>query len=94
MMKKICAILLAATLFAVPAGAQEMDAEQMLGLVSSLQIITGYPDGSYGLENQVTRAEFTKIAIAASQYRNAVATNLTVSPFKDVPYSHQAGGDK
>ena len=90
MMKKICAILLAATLFAVPAGAQEMDAEQMLGLVSSLQIITGYPDGSYGLENQVTRAEFTKIAIAASQYRNAVATNLTVSPFKDVPYSHWA----
>ena len=52
--------------------------------------MNGYPDGSFGLENNVTRAEFTKIAVAASSYRNSVATSMTVSPFPDVPYSHWA----
>lgn len=89
-MKKIWIVLLIAALFAVPVSAQEAGADQKVGLISSLHIMNGYPDGSFGLENGVTRAEFTKIAVAASQYRNAVATNLTVSPFRDVPYSHWA----
>lgn len=90
MMKKGCIILIIAALFAVPVSAREAGTDEMVSLISSLNIMNGYPDGSFGLENGVTRAEFTKIAVAASQYRNAVATNLTVSPFKDVPYSHWA----
>lgn len=92
MMKKTMALLLAAVLVwcAVPACAQDVSVDEMVGLISDLNIMNGYPDGSFGLENTVTRAEFTKIAIAASQYRNAVASNLTVSPFRDVPYSHWA----
>lgn len=58
--------------------------------VSQLGIMTGYADGSFGLDNYVTRAEFTKIAVKSSSYRNSVATNLRISPFYDVSYSHWA----
>ena len=92
MSKKIAA-LLAAALVAITgcgAAAQGFDQESALALLSNMQIMNGYPDGSYHLEYNVTRAEFTKIAIAASTYRNSVATNMTVSPFPDVPYTHWA----
>jgi len=50
----------------------------------------GDPDGNLRLEDTVSRAEFTKIAVASSKYKNNVATNLTISPFKDVLYTHWA----
>ena len=92
MFKKWIATLLAACLCLAggAAFAQEYNEENAVGLIKSLGIMNGYPDGSFGLENNVTRAEFTKIAVAASSYRNSVATSMTVSPFPDVPYSHWA----
>lgn len=92
MKKRILSLLLLVLLLlpGAAAQAQNFDEESALGLLSSLKIVNGYPDGGYHLENYVTRAEFVKIAIAASDMRNSVATNLTVSPFPDVPYSHWA----
>lgn len=77
-------------LFIVPAAYSVSDTEREIDLVSSLGIINGYPDGTFGLENFVSRAEFTKIAVSSSEYRNSVAANLTVSPFHDVKYTHWA----
>jgi len=59
-------------------------------LLSKLSIMQGYPDGELHLDKPVTRAEFTKIAVAASPYKNQVATGHNVSPFADVHYSHWA----
>lgn len=68
----------------------EGDIDSYIDFVSQFNIIKGDPDGNFRLDDLVTRAEFTKIAVAASSFRNSVATNLSVSPFKDVPYSHWA----
>ncbi len=92
-MKKRIISLLAAILLLVPVlpiQAKEFDNENALNLLTSMKVMNGYPDGEYHLENHVTRAEFVKIAIAASDMRNSVATNMTVSPFPDVAYSYWA----
>lgn len=59
-------------------------------LLSEMSIMHGYPDGELRLEQPVTRAEFSKITIAASPYKNQVASTLMVSPFSDVRYGHWA----
>lgn len=90
MWKKSIALWTAMLLFLISVPAAAQSDESVVQVVSRLNIMTGYPDGSFGLENYVSRAEFTKIAVAASSYRNAVATNLRTSPFYDVPYDHWA----
>ena len=90
MRKKIISLLLILLMTAgcLPAAAEEPS--DLTWLVSALDIMKGDPDGNFRLYDNVTRAEFTKIAIAASDYRNAVAAGMTVSPFYDVSYSHWA----
>ncbi len=90
MKRKLISVLLILILCAgsVPVLAQETD--NLIRLVSSLDIMKGDPDGNFRLQDPVTRAEFTKIAIASSAYRNSVAAGMTVSPFFDVSYRHWA----
>lgn len=95
-MKKIIAFItslcIAASLAAVPAAVQAADYQSgVLGLLSELNIISGDPDGNLRLDDYVSRAEFTKIAVNSSSYKNSVATNLSISPFPQVqcdPYVH------
>ncbi len=54
-------------------------------MLAELGILT---DGR--LDEYVTRAEFTKVAVMASSYRDYVATALKTSPYSDVPYDHWA----
>lgn len=94
-MKKIIAFItslcIAASLAAVPAAVQAADYQSgVLGLLSELNIISGDPDGNLRLDDYVSRAEFTKIAVNSSSYKNSVATNLSISPFPDVTYRHWA----
>ena len=49
----------------------------ILALMSELNIISGDPDGNLRLDDCVSRAEFTKIAVNASSFKNSVATNLS-----------------
>ena len=84
----ITAALLVMTI--TPVMADSFDHTRETELVTTLGIMNGYPDGSFGLDSFVSRAEFTNIAIAASSYRNSVAANLAVSPFHDVKYTHWA----
>jgi hypothetical protein len=58
--------------------------------VKALNIMSGYTDGSMHLDNNLTRAQFSKIIINASKYKNSVSSKSTISPFKDVPYSNWA----
>lgn len=59
-------------------------------LVTQLEIMTGDTDGNMRLEDNMTRAEFTKAAIMASPYKSGVALNMPLSPYSDVPYTHWA----
>ncbi|MBQ2695790.1 MAG: S-layer homology domain-containing protein [Clostridia bacterium] len=70
-------------------GATTGEAE-IAGLLGQLSIMNGYPDGELRLEQPVTRAEFSKITVAASPYKNQVASSMAVSPFADVNYRHWA----
>ncbi len=93
MARKLVSVLLAVCLMAspaMPAFAETQQMDDLIAFVSHFNIINGDPGGNYRLNDLVTRAEFTKVAVAASSFRNSVATSLTVSPFQDVSYQHWA----
>lgn len=62
--------------------------EAMKEIVSYFNIMKGDPDGNFRLSDNITRAEFTKVSVAASKYKDYVAPNAYISPFKDVKYTH------
>lgn len=66
------------------------DLEAMTKLVSYFNIMNGDPDGNFRLSDCITRAEFSKVSVAASKYKDYVAPNAYISPFKDVKYTHWA----
>lgn len=66
------------------------DLEAMKEIVSYFNIMKGDPDGNFRLSDNITRAEFTKVSVAASKYKDYVAPNAYISPFKDVKYTHWA----
>ena len=73
-----------AALAAAPA---EGEAAQVL---AALDIMVGDESGNLNLGATVTRAEFTKLAVAASTSRDAVGDTVSVKPYPDVPQSHWA----
>ncbi|MBO5408143.1 MAG: S-layer homology domain-containing protein [Clostridia bacterium] len=88
-MKKILSIILCFLFLYVPVSAENLDTN-ILPLLKEMKIMEGDPDGNLRLDDYVSRGEFCKVAIAASQYKNSVALNLKVSPFKDVTHRHWA----
>jgi len=87
--RKLVALLIALTfLFSVAApamAADASDAEKAAGKLEALGIIEGYPDGSFGLDREITRAEFAKVAVIASGHGDAGdILKSTPSKFSDV----------
>lgn len=62
----------------------------MAQVLSALDIMTGNENGDLMLTRPVTRAEFTKLVIAASPLGENVGATTSVSPYPDVPHSHWA----
>lgn len=85
--------LLAAGLFlglapaALAAPPVEGEAAQVL---AALDIMVGDDKGDLGLERTITRAEFTKMTVAASTSRDTVGDAVAVKPYPDVPQTHWA----
>lgn len=69
------------------AAASENEAAQVL---AALDIMVGDQSGNLNLGGTVTRAEFTKLVMAASPQRKNVGDAASVSPYPDVPRSHWA----
>jgi len=94
-MKRFVALLLALCLF-VPFAtrpARAVDgALDAVGVVQTLGIITGDGSGSLALDRNVTRAEFAKMLVAASPYKDATGTGTGYSLFKDLKSNHWAAG--
>lgn len=77
----LCASLLPSAL-AAPA-----PVEDVAQVLAALDIMTGDQYGNLMLERTVTRAEFTKLSVAASPMGKNVGAATTVSPYPDVPYT-------
>jgi len=94
-MKRRISILLICTLLLsfVPQSlvyASAVTDNDIMPLLSELDIMKGDPNGNLRLDDYVSRAEFTKVAVAASSYRNMVSKTLAISPFRDVLSTHWA----
>lgn len=59
----------------------------VISLLKDLKIMQGDENGDMQLDRTVSRAEFAKIAVAASSAKNTVALGLKVSPYRDVRYT-------
>lgn len=96
MKKRLLSGLLAALLLLslVPAGALAAETAADLSTVTTtmaaLNIMTGDGSGNLNLTANVTRAQFTKMAVAASIYGETVGDTTAVSPYPDVPYTNWA----
>lgn len=92
-MKKVLSVALIVLILAsilTPANALEVSSEEIAEVMESLGIMNGYPDGNLHLGDKLTRAQFAKIMINASVYKNSVSSRSTTSPFRDVQYSNWA----
>ncbi len=91
-MKKILSLLLTAVLLASTTAAFAAPAysDNVAPLLGELKIMQGDPDGNLRLDDFVSRAECTKIVVAASSYRDMVASGSKTSPFRDVNANHWA----
>jgi len=59
-------------------------------ILKMLNIMVGDEDGNMRLGDNVTRAEFTKVAMTISNFRKSIPLTQKTSPFSDVQYSHWA----
>ena len=91
-MKKIISIVLCLCLALATAAPvyAATDSTTVQKTVAALGIINGDASGNLDLNRETTRAEFAKMLVAASPYRDSVQAGSNVSPFKDVKYTHWA----
>lgn len=86
----LCAALvlsLSPAALAADAAVDEREAAQVL---SALDSMTGDENGDLNLSAAVTRAEFTKLVVAASPYADGVGPAAAVAPYPDVPRTNWA----
>lgn len=90
MKRIISCVLTAIMLFAAltSAMAERNNEEDIMSLLSELNIMVGDDDGNLRLDDYVSRAEFAKVAVASSKSKNTIAEGIKISPFKDVTYRH------
>lgn len=87
--RKLVALLVALTfLFSIAApvmAAESNRAQVSADKLNVLGIIEGYPDGTFGLDRNITRAEFAKIAVVAAGLKDAAEQLVNYpSQFSDV----------
>lgn len=59
-------------------------------VLAALDIMSGDENGDLHLERTITRAEFTRMVISASPYRDSAGSAASVAPYPDVPRTHWA----
>lgn len=88
--KKLSAFFLVAALLFPANKAFAMTREEKISVLQSKGIVTGYPDGSLGLDRPIKRSEIatllTKIARAED------AAQIKTRAYSDVPLNHWANG--
>lgn len=85
----LLALCILCTLLAAPASAA--DSNTAVQTVQALGIISGDSNGDLNLSSTVTRAQFAKMLVAASSYKDTISGDgIGYSLYKDVKSSHWA----
>ena len=97
MNKTVCLLLMFTvllSLFSFGGEAKDYSYEEMAEFLNSLDILHGDASmgGDYNFYGSLTRAQFAKLAIASSAYKNSVPLKTNTSPFCDVTKDHWAAG--
>ncbi len=87
----VCA-LLTAGVFAEHTGISNTSDTEKIDVLRLLEIVKGDENGNLNLDAPVTRAEFVKMALCASTYKDTADETLSYSLFPDVTGSHWAAG--
>lgn len=66
--------------------------DQIIETVRALEILQGDENGDLKLDSSVTRAQFVKMAVAASIYKDDADVPLSTAQFPDVSANHWAAG--
>ncbi len=88
----LCAVLVLTMLPSMALAAAIPSEAEAAQALAALDIMTGNEQGDLMLERSITRAEFTKMVIAASPLRDNVGPETATSPYPDVPRTHWAAG--
>lgn len=91
-MKKWCKLLAAlmlATSLLVPSPAWAVGRDDKINALKNECVVTGYPDGSLGLDRPISRAEVSVLLIRMTGHQ---LKGRGAQIFKDVPSSHWASG--
>ncbi|MDR2421150.1 MAG: S-layer homology domain-containing protein [Oscillospiraceae bacterium] len=89
-MKKVLSLALALCLISALPAAAAADQTEVENTIRALGIMTGDEKGNMNLAKDITRAEFVKLAVNASVYKDKAADSSGYSLFKDVKSSHWA----
>lgn len=84
----VCAAVMTVSSFTVPVYAA--DSQTAIETVRALGIISGDGAGNMNLSSPVTRAEFAKMMISASVYKDEMGDESVSSLYKDVKKDHWA----
>ena len=88
LMLAICIALSAFTISGAalefPDVASSASYNQAVSLLTSLGIIKGYEDGTFGPDRDVTRAEFSVMLMRAMALSGVASNDMNGMPFKDV----------
>ena len=85
------ALCVAASSLVFVSSAHDFTYDEMASMLNSMEILHGDGTG-YNFEGMLTRAQFTKLAVTASVYKNSVPLTTNTSPYADVKRSHWAAG--
>ena len=99
-MKKILSLVLVLSMvlgsigfaFAAPADVEGTDYEDAVTRLAALEILSGFPDGTFRPEETVTRAQFAKIMVTALGVGEAAKYAAGQTVFADVAGNHWAAG--
>lgn len=100
MKKKILALIITLAMvigsftmvYAVPPDVIGTSYEEPVERLVNLGVITGYPDGTYGPNDKITRSEFAAIAVRAKELGHEVPNSMGSTIFGDIPPGYWANG--
>lgn len=73
-------------------GILNTDENEKIQVLQLLEVMVGDENGNLNLDAKVTRAEFVKMAVTASAYKDSVDKSSKYSAFPDVTSKHWASG--
>ncbi|NPV26685.1 MAG: S-layer homology domain-containing protein [Firmicutes bacterium] len=76
----------------IPTDIKGKNYEQAVTELAALDILTGYPDGTFKADNKITRAEFAAVAVRLLGLEKSAQFTKGDTPFSDVTAAHWASG--